>query len=81
MSWLLYVYLAGIIPAIVACGWYNQREGIHDDVPAIFNGLGWPLLVLVLGIIVPVVFVVGWLFEQPARVGAWAARRWSKKTV
>lgn len=71
---LLWIYLAGIVPAIMICGAYNARNGIRDDVPGIINGLTWPLLFAVLCVIVPFCMGVVWLFEQPARLGARLSR-------
>jgi hypothetical protein len=72
---VFYVYLAGLIPAAVLAGWEKAHDYPDDNLPAIATAAAWPLLLLVLGILVPALTTLVWLFEQPARFGAWLALR------
>lgn len=76
----LTVYLAGILPACVIDGWYNARHDIRNAPPAICAGLAWPLLVLVLGILVPLGYMIVGFFDVFSGLGAWAAKRGAQLT-
>lgn len=71
----LAIYLAGIVPACILDGWHNARYSHRATLPAIFTGLGWPLLFVILCVVVPLVYAVGGLFQLPSMFGTWLFRR------
>lgn len=71
----LAVYVAGILPAAVFGGWDKERS--RDPMPVAVYALIWPVFLLFIPI--GIVCAVGWLFEQPGKLGAQLFRRYGAK--